>query len=61
MLARCLQGVEWVAARSEDSAELVAWAFLDSLTPDDRLRLAGWLGPRTRSLLREVEAEPGPR
>ena len=61
VLARCVQGVETVASRSEESAELVAWAFLDSLSPDDRLRLADWLGPRTRSLLREVEAEAGPR
>ncbi len=61
LLARCLRGVESVATRSDESAELVAWAFLDSLTPDDRLRLAGWLGPRTRSLLREVEPDPGTR
>jgi len=36
----------------------VAWAFLDSLSPDDRRRIAGWLGPRTRELLDDVE--PGP-
>ena len=53
VLARCLEAVESVAASSEDAAELVAWAFLDSLSPDDRRRLAGWLGPRTRALLDE--------
>ena len=41
-----------MAVSSEDAAELVAWAFLDSLSPDDRRRLGGWLGPRTRSLAR---------
>ena len=60
VLARCLagRGVGGGAAPT-DGAELVAWAFLDSLSPDDRRRLVGWLGPRTRSLLlHEVEADP---
>ena len=55
LLARCLAAVESVAATSADGAELVAWAFLDSLSPDDRRRLAPWLGPVTRALLDEVE------
>jgi hypothetical protein len=55
VLARCLEGVESIATSSDDAAELVAWAFLDSLSPDDRRRLEGWLGPRTRALLEEVE------
>ena len=54
-LARCLAAVEALAAGAEDDAELVAWAFLDSLSPDDRRRLAPWLGPVTRALLDEVE------
>jgi hypothetical protein len=58
VLARCLAGVEAVAVTSDDGAELVAWAFLDSLSPDDRRRVVGWLGPRTRALLAEVD--PGP-
>ena len=59
VLARCLAGVESVATSSDDAAELVAWAFLDSLSPDDRRRLVGWLGPRTRALLDEVDPDPG--
>jgi hypothetical protein len=59
VLARCLDGVESVVRRGVDGAELVAWAFLDSLSPDDRLRLSGWLGPRTRGLLEEVKLGPG--
>jgi hypothetical protein len=58
-LAQCLAGVESVAAGSDDAAEVVAWAFLDSLSPDDRRGVVGWLGPRTRRLLRDVDAEPG--
>ncbi len=59
VLARCLEGVESVAVSSDDAAELVAWAFLDSLSPDDRRRLADRFGPHTRALLREVDPEPG--
>lgn len=59
VLTQALQGVESLASSSEDSAELVAWAFLDSLSPDDRRRLAGWLGPRTRALLDEIDPDPG--
>ncbi|HXQ90181.1 MAG TPA: hypothetical protein VN768_01415 [Acidimicrobiales bacterium] len=58
VLVRCLEGVESVAARSDEAAELVAWAFLDSLSPEDRRRLSGWLGPRTRALLDEVDPRP---
>jgi len=58
VLARALEGVESVAARSDEGAELVAWAFLDSLSPDDRRRLSGWLGPRTRALLQEIDPQP---
>jgi hypothetical protein len=59
VLTRCLEGVESVAVSSDEAAELVAWAFLDSLSPDDRRRLVRWLGPRTRALMREVDPEPG--
>ncbi len=58
ILTRCLEGVESVAATSEDAAELVAWAFLDSLSPEDRRRIVGWLGPRTRALLDDVDPDP---
>jgi hypothetical protein len=60
VLRRCLEGVESVAAGSEDGAEVVAWAFLDSLSPDDRRLLAGRLGPRTRALLDDVDPDPEP-
>jgi hypothetical protein len=61
VLDRCLEAVESVAARSDDSAELVAWAFLDSLAPEERRRMTGWFGPRTRALLEEVDPKPDPR
>jgi hypothetical protein len=60
ILSRCLDGVESVAASSSEAAEVVAWAFLDSLSPDDRRQLVGWVGPCTRALLREVDPDPGP-
>lgn len=56
-LSRCLAAVEATARRSDDDADVVAWAFLDSLSPDDRARLVPWLGPRTRALLEEVGGE----
>src|SRR5579863_5709967 len=55
-LVRCLEGVESVSSTSADGADLVAWAFLDSLSPDDRRRLGPWLGPHTRALLEGVES-----
>ncbi len=58
VLARCLEAVESVAAGSPDGAELVAWAFLDSLSPEDRGRLAAGFGPCTRELLEELDAGP---
>jgi len=58
VLARCLEAVESIAVSSDDGAELVAWAFLDSLSPDDRRRLAGWLGPRTLALMEDVDPDP---
>ena len=60
VLTRCLDGVESVAVSSDEAAEIVAWAFLDSLAPDDRRRLMGWLGPRTLALMHEVDPDPGP-
>jgi len=62
VLVRCLEAVESAARRSDEAAELVAWAFLDSLAPADRARLAPWFGARTRALLDEVEGpgDPGP-
>ena len=58
-LEACLDAVEAVVARSGDGPELVAWAFLDSLAPEERARLTPWFGPRTRALLAELEPGPG--
>lgn len=55
-LARCLAAVEQVAAVSPEAEELVGWAFLDSLGPDDLRAIGPWLGRRTRELLEEMEA-----
>jgi hypothetical protein len=57
-LAQCLSAVETLASASVDGEELVAWAFLDSLSPDDRHRLENAFGPRTRSLLEDVGSGP---
>ena len=57
-LLECAAAVETMAGRSDDDAELVAWAFLDSLSPEHRACLAPWFGPRTRILLDEVD-DPG--
>ncbi|HEX3568036.1 MAG TPA: hypothetical protein VHU17_21910 [Acidimicrobiales bacterium] len=67
VLERTLRAIELVAdGQDSESAELVGYAFLDSLSPIDRDRIRPWLGPRTRSLLDELngggllgdEAEP---
>jgi hypothetical protein len=56
VLERSLRAVELVAdSQDPESAELVGYAFLDSLSPIDRERIRRWLGPRTRSLLEELE------
>jgi hypothetical protein len=56
VLERSLRAVEAVAGGQDpESAELVGYAFLDSLSPIDRERIRPWLGPRTRSLLDELE------
>jgi hypothetical protein len=56
VLERALAAVETVAATSEDATELVGYAFLDSLSPEDRRRIVPWLGPHARSLLDELDA-----
>jgi hypothetical protein len=59
VLLRTMTGVEQVALRSEDAEELVGWAFLESLSPDDLRRLAPWIGPATRRLLEDLELPSG--
>jgi hypothetical protein len=56
VLERTLRAIELVAdGQDRESAELVGYAFLDSLSPIDRDRIRPWLGPRTRSLLDELD------
>jgi hypothetical protein len=58
VLERTLQAIELVAdGQDPESVELVGYAFLDSLSPIDRDRIRPWLGPRTRSLLDELDGE----
>jgi hypothetical protein len=38
---------------------VVGYAFLDSISPDDRRRIRPWLGPRTRLLLDELDSGSG--
>ena len=54
LLARCLSAIETLASAWDDGEELVAWAFLDSLSPDERHWLQDTFGPRTRALLDDV-------
>ena len=58
VLERCGAVLDDLAATGPDAEELVTWAFLDSLSPDERRSLAPWFGARTRALGRELE--PGP-
>jgi hypothetical protein len=55
LLARALAAVEAIAGRDDDVSELIAYAFLDSLSPDDRHLIRPWLGPATRWLLDQLE------
>ena len=58
VLVRCSLAIDTVVATGPDAEELVAWAFLDSLSPDHLRVLVPWLGPRTKALVRELD--PGP-
>ncbi|HEY2566062.1 MAG TPA: hypothetical protein VGI44_20300 [Acidimicrobiales bacterium] len=61
VLERAMGALEMVAdGQDGESAELVGYAFLDSLSSVDRDRIRPWLGPRTRSLLDELEGSPRP-
>ena len=56
VLERALGAVELVARAGGEAAELVGYAFLDSLSPEDRRLITPWLGQATRSLLDELDA-----
>jgi hypothetical protein len=58
VLERTLGAIEVVADGQDlESAQLIGYAFLDSLSPIDRDRIRPWLGPRTRSLLDELDSD----
>jgi len=54
-LAELMAAVEEVATESPDAEELVGGAFLESLSPDDLMRLDPLMGHRTRAVLDELE------
>jgi len=56
VLLRALSAVEEVASLGGTAADLVAYAFLDSLSPDERRRVGPWLGRTTRALFDGLEA-----
>lgn len=56
LLERCFDAVETVAATpGVDCTEVIAYAFLDNLTPAARDLAGSWLGPRTAAILTELE------
>ena len=58
-LQRALAALEEVATLSDEAEELVAGAFLDSLSPDDLRFLRPWFGPATRAALDDLELPCG--
>jgi len=45
-----------VAKTGSDAEELVGYAFLESLSPEDLRLITPWLGTATRSLLDDLDA-----
>lgn len=56
VLERALAAVESVAKTGSDAEELVGYAFLESLSPEDLRLITPWLGTATRSLLDDLDA-----
>jgi hypothetical protein len=56
VLERALAAVELVARAGGDAEELVGYAFLESLSPEDLRLITPWLGTATRSLLDDLDA-----
>jgi hypothetical protein len=50
-----LEGIEALRGHGQGTADLVRWAFLDALSPTDRRRLSGAMGPWTRDLSRSLD------
>jgi hypothetical protein len=55
VLERAFTVVESLAVSEPDPTELVGWAFLDSLSPDELAQSRPWLGPATRQLLDSLD------
>jgi len=60
VLDRLMAMVEELSATSDDGGDLVAGAFLDSLSPDDLRRLRPWFGRATWAILDELELPASP-
>lgn len=60
VLDRLMAMVEELSATADDGGDLVAGAFLDSLSPDDLRRLRPWFGRATWAILDELDL-PAPR
>ncbi|HWE69720.1 MAG TPA: hypothetical protein VG205_05125 [Acidimicrobiales bacterium] len=56
VLERTLAAVESVARAGGDAQDLVGYAFLESLSPEDLRLITPWLGAATRSLLDDLDA-----
>jgi hypothetical protein len=55
VLERAFSVVESLAVSESDPTELVGWAFLDALSPDELVQARPWLGPTTRQLLDSLD------
>jgi hypothetical protein len=55
VLERSLAAIEAIVGTGGDACELIGYAFLDSLSPEDRQLILPWLGNKTRSLLDELD------
>jgi hypothetical protein len=60
VLDRLMAMVEELSATSDDGGDLVAGAFLDSLSPDDLRRLRPWFGRATWAILDELDLPASP-
>jgi hypothetical protein len=61
LFQRIMEGIEQVAASSDDAGELVGGAFLESLSPDDVRAAEQAMGPATRAILDELQLPPAAR
>ncbi|HAM01121.1 MAG TPA: hypothetical protein DCQ30_02675 [Acidimicrobiaceae bacterium] len=59
VLDRLMAMVEELSASADGGGDLVAGAFLDSLSPDDLRRLRPWFGRATWAILDDLELPAG--